>query len=106
MVSHRRLRATSFGLRATRYERAVKREPRTSSETGRGCSWLVAKMGATPVRDPRLVQCDPTLRGRVQRAAWRRLDLCIGKFCRLLKYVDEHFARELAGLRVLVRRMV
>ena len=30
----------------------------------------------------------------------------IGKFCRLLEYLDEHLPRQLAGLGVLVRRMI
>jgi len=36
----------------------------------------------------------------------RQLTLIIGKFCRLFEYFHKHLARELSGLRVLIRRMV
>lgn len=36
----------------------------------------------------------------------RRFTLSIGKFCRLLKDFHKHFSRQLAGLRVLIRRMI
>jgi len=55
---------------------------------------------------PGLSIVPPALWGGVRRSARRRLSLLIGKSCRLFKYLHKHFSRELAGLRVLVRRMV
>src|SRR5580700_9708994 len=62
--------------------------------------------GAAPVRDPGLSIVTPC-RGRVQRAgAGGASNLLIGKSRRVLKYLHKHFACELSGLRILVRRMI
>ena len=62
--------------------------------------------GAAPVPDPDLFWLNPSRWGKVQRTGRAAPQLLIGKFCRLLKYFHKHFAREFAGLGVLVRRMV
>jgi hypothetical protein len=59
-------------------------------------------IGAASVRDPGFRWLNPTLWGEVQRPARRRLELFIGKFCRLLEYLDKHVSGQLAGLGVLV----
>jgi len=41
-------------------------------------------------------------RGGSANRPGRRFTLSIGKFCRLLEYLDEHFPRQLARLRVLM----
>jgi hypothetical protein len=47
------------------------------------------------------VGCYP-VEGRFHGPALRRFPLLIGKFCRLLEYLHEHLAGELAGRRVLI----
>ncbi len=59
-------------------------------------------LGAVPDRDPALGTMTPLLGAGAAIWPRRRLELVIGKFCRLLKYLDKHRARQLAGLRVLV----
>jgi hypothetical protein len=62
--------------------------------------------GATPVRNPYCF--DPVRVGWVNDPApvATASRLFIGKFCRLLKYMNEHGTSQLAGLGVLVRGMV
>ena len=62
--------------------------------------------GAAPARDPALGTMTPLLGAGAAIRPRRRLELVIGKSCRLLKYLDKHLPRQLAGLRVLVRGMV
>jgi hypothetical protein len=61
--------------------------------------------GAAPVRDPGFPMVTHAW-ARVHRSVWRRLNLLVGKSCRLLEYLHKHFSREFSGLRILVRRMV
>jgi hypothetical protein len=69
------------------------------------CSLLVARcvqFGAARFATPISFRLTPLDWGKVQRSARRRLALFIGESCRLLKYFDKHFSRQLAGLRVLI----
>lgn len=73
---------------------------------GAGTVLAIEKDGAAPDRDPALGTMTPLLGAGAAIRPRRRLELDIGKFCRMLKYLDKHRAGQLTGLRVLVRGMV